>query len=202
MSRGSEDESLTANTEHTAFLCLYYHIPQIKSTDFKRSQKIRRGAASCHCFAMGRTAGSFIRPAREPKQKMSRHKRTPMPGILRANGRHRFFGLLSALVPLLRNGANRRVLHPPGKVTNKKMSALTCAHFFVGDLAGNRTRDCAVRGRRLNRLTTRPYELVLRSEPRTGQISRPKCDYSVIIAYSRSSCNHFCTWLGKIFFAK
>ena len=27
----------------------------------------------------------------------------------------------------------------------------------IGDLAGNRTRDCAVRGRRLNRLTTRPY---------------------------------------------
>ena len=50
MSRGSEDESLTANTEHTAFLCLYYHIPQIKSTDFKRSQKIRRGAAVGGCF--------------------------------------------------------------------------------------------------------------------------------------------------------
>lgn len=29
--------------------------------------------------------------------------------------------------------------------------------LVVGDLAGNRTRDCAVRGRRLNRLTTRPY---------------------------------------------
>ena len=28
--------------------------------------------------------------------------------------------------------------------------------FAFGDLAGNRTRDCAVRGRRLNRLTTRP----------------------------------------------
>ena len=39
MSRGSEDESLTANTEHTAFLCLCYHIPQIKSTDFKKNIK-------------------------------------------------------------------------------------------------------------------------------------------------------------------
>ena len=29
--------------------------------------------------------------------------------------------------------------------------------FWCGDLAGNRTRDCAVRGRRLNRLTTRPF---------------------------------------------
>ena len=28
-----------------------------------------------------------------------------------------------------------------------------------GDLAGNRTRDCAVRGRRLNRLTTRPLQI-------------------------------------------
>ena len=28
-----------------------------------------------------------------------------------------------------------------------------------GDLAGNRTRDCAVRGRRLNRLTTRPFQI-------------------------------------------
>ena len=32
-----------------------------------------------------------------------------------------------------------------------------CSDLFAfGDLAGNRTRDCAVRGRRLNRLTTRP----------------------------------------------
>ena len=31
------------------------------------------------------------------------------------------------------------------------------AQYVDGDLAGNRTRDCAVRGRRLNRLTTRPY---------------------------------------------
>ena len=28
---------------------------------------------------------------------------------------------------------------------------------LLGDLAGNRTRDCAVRGRRLNLLTTRPH---------------------------------------------
>ena len=31
--------------------------------------------------------------------------------------------------------------------------------LVVGDLAGNRTRDCAVRGRRLNRLTTRPFQI-------------------------------------------
>ncbi len=38
----------------------------------------------------------------------------------------------------------------------KAHSSINCA-LFSGDLAGNRTRDCAVRGRRLNRLTTRPY---------------------------------------------
>lgn len=36
-----------------------------------------------------------------------------------------------------------------------------CSDLFKsGDPAGNRTRDCAVRGRRLNRLTTRPFILV------------------------------------------
>ena len=33
------------------------------------------------------------------------------------------------------------------------------AFNLFGDLAGNRTRDCAVRGRRLNRLTTRPLQI-------------------------------------------
>ena len=37
----------------------------------------------------------------------------------------------------------------------KKEQITVCS--FHGDLAGNRTRDCAVRGRRLNRLTTRPF---------------------------------------------
>ena len=130
MSRGSEDESLTANTEHTAFLCLYYHIPQIKSTDFKRSQKIRRrrrwrmlpqaGIPPCE----GRSNRQVRRSERSPKQKLSRCERNPAAGILRANGRHRFFGLLSALVPLLRNGANRRVLHLPGKVTKTKIEQM------------------------------------------------------------------------------
>ena len=37
-----------------------------------------------------------------------------------------------------------------------------CSDLFAfGDLAGNRTRDCAVRGRRLNRLTTRPFRNAL-----------------------------------------
>ena len=47
-----------------------------------------------------------------------------------------------------------------------------------GDLAGNRTRDCAVRGRRLNRLTTRPY---LRGSPHI----------KVIISYPAETCNRF-----------
>ena len=40
---------------------------------------------------------------------------------------------------------------------NVKSSTL----LLSGDLAGNRTRDCAVRGRRLNRLTTRPFAYLL-----------------------------------------
>ena len=39
-----------------------------------------------------------------------------------------------------------------------------------GDLAGNRTRDCAVRGRRLNRLTTRPCFLRTKL-PRSSKIA-------------------------------
>lgn len=82
-----------------------------------------------------------------------------------------------------RRRANRRVHHPPGKgATYKKMSAPLCTHLF-GDLAGNRTRDCAVRGRRLNRLTTRPYEFVLRPEPprRADLPLKPRLlgDYSI-----------------------
>ena len=57
------------------------------------------------------------------------------------------------------------------------------AFNLFGDLAGNRTRDCAVRGRRLNRLTTRPYEFVLRPEPprRADLPLKPRLlgDYSI-----------------------
>lgn len=42
--------------------------------------------------------------------------------------------------------------------------------LVVGDLAGNRTRDCAVRGRRLNRLTTRPCFLRTKI-PRSSKIA-------------------------------
>ncbi len=42
--------------------------------------------------------------------------------------------------------------------THKNKPEQGCSDLSMsGDLAGNRTRDCAVRGRRLNRLTTRPY---------------------------------------------
>lgn len=43
------------------------------------------------------------------------------------------------------------------KEVNQKVFGL----LPFGDLAGNRTRDCAVRGRRLNRLTTRPHLIKL-----------------------------------------
>ena len=46
----------------------------------------------------------------------------------------------------------------PAKLKKNGQKNKFFARFF-GDLAGNRTRDCAVRGRRLNRLTTRPYRL-------------------------------------------
>ena len=59
MSRGSEDESLTANTEHTAFLCLGYHIPQIRSTDFKKNIKRCNATPPCAPFsASGEPPGS------------------------------------------------------------------------------------------------------------------------------------------------
>ena len=44
------------------------------------------------------------------------------------------------------------------------------AFNLFGDLAGNRTRDCAVRGRRLNRLTTRPCFLRTKL-PRSSKIA-------------------------------
>ena len=81
MSRSSEDESLTANTEHTAFLCLCYHIPQIKSTDFKKNIKRCNATPPCAPFsASGEPPGSSS--ARQGRQckKMSRHKRLPNAG--------------------------------------------------------------------------------------------------------------------------
>ena len=54
-------------------------------------------------------------------QKLSRHKRTPMPGILRR---------LSRLVPLLRNGANRRVRHSE-RAPTQKQHLITGAVFVL-----------------------------------------------------------------------
>ena len=71
------------------------------------------------------------------------------------------------------------------------------AFNLFGDLAGNRTRDCAVRGRRLNRLTTRPYSVCV-----ARHICCPSRDYLVIIAYSFLSCNRFCGVFCKNFFQK
>ena len=55
--------------------------------------------------------GFLFHPARSPQTKTEQTKaETPTPGILRAKARYRFLRSLSALVPLLRNGANRRVI--------------------------------------------------------------------------------------------
>lgn len=54
-------------------------------------------------------------------------------------------------------------------------------HLF-GDLAGNRTRDCAVRGRRLNLLTTRPRKISV-----------------LIISHRKTKCKRFCLCCEKFF---
>ena len=132
--------------------------------------------------------GFLFHPARSPQTKTEQTKaETPTPGILRRQSR---------LVRRLRRRTNRQVISSARQGRQyKKMSTLMCTHFFDGDLAGNRTRDCAVRGRRLNRLTTRPY-LVLAA---VLHLSR---DYLVIIAYSFLSCNRFCGIFCKNFFQK
>ena len=89
MSRGSEDESLTANTEHTAFLCLYYHIPEIRSTNFKKNIKRCNATPPRAPFsASGEPTGSSSARQRvlhppgkgATYKKMSRHKRLPNAG--------------------------------------------------------------------------------------------------------------------------
>ena len=111
-----------------------------------------------------------------------------------------------------------------GKGIKKAHSSINCA-LFSGDLAGNRTRDCAVRGRRLNRLTTRPYFVCGELSKLTGLFYRGSLqnspafllerfsmsarrfaflsrDYLVIIAYNSRSCNRFCMRFCKNFFRK
>ena len=63
----------------------------------------------------------------------------------------------------------------------------------IGDLAGNRTRDCAVRGRRLNRLTTRPFLLfdslagnTSRATPARAFIFYLRSDYTIIAIFLQS----------------
>ena len=77
----------------------------------------------------------FIHPARSSIQKNEYAlAHPPAPGILRAKARYRFLRSLSALVPLLRNGANRRVTSSTRQGRQyKKMSTLMCTHFFDGE---------------------------------------------------------------------
>ena len=79
--------------------------------------------------------GYFIHPARSSIQKNEQtYAGNRATGILRAKARYRFLRSLSALVPLLRNGANRRVISSARQGRQyKKMSTLMCTHFFDGD---------------------------------------------------------------------
>ena len=129
-------------------------------------------------------------------------KETAKQGILRLRLVRRFVGMLpraGILLCLARKERGDGTVHRsphfaarsrpplafprPARSAQQKMSGQKSAQFIDGDLAGNRTRDCAVRGRRLNRLTTRPYELVLRSEPprRANFPLKPRLlgDYSI-----------------------
>ena len=97
--------------------------------------------------------GYFIHPARSSIQKNEYTlAHPPAPGILWAKARYRFLRSLSALVPLLRNGANRRVIssarqgHRKQKLSRQKPRpqrreyfggrAASCAAFGVGRTAG------------------------------------------------------------------
>ena len=103
--------------------------------------------------ASGEPPGFLFHPARSSIQKNERTlAHPPAPGILRAKARYRFLRSLSALVPLLRNGANRRVSssarqgHRKQKLSRQKPrplrreyfggKAASCAAFGVGRTAG------------------------------------------------------------------
>ena len=68
-----------------------------------------------------------------------------------------------------------------------------------GDLAGNRTRDCAVRGRRLNRLTTRPFRGFLRDYSISRTILQPiLCAFPQKFSQKKTSANAaFRKWLTR-----
>lgn len=99
-----------------------------------------------------------------------------------------FFGCLAGNLPNPASGSLRQSvatlartarLFATGKITTKKRRL---SPSYRGDLAGNRTRDCAVRGRRLNLLTTRPWLLTEK-----------------IITYKIISCNRFSFVFKKFF---
>ena len=90
---------------------------------------------SCHCSAMGRTAVFFIHPAGSPPTKIEQaHACSIYCGDLAGNTSGECalpsFRAMPALVPLLRNGANRRLLHPPGNLTNAKKECAQAHSFF------------------------------------------------------------------------
>ena len=81
-----------------------------------------------HRLSTCRTAGWF--PHRKPNKKEPEGSWQTgfLPGILRANRRMRFIVRFSALVPLLRNGANRGLVSAP-KAKQKRAKRLFFAWY-------------------------------------------------------------------------
>ena len=134
-------------------------------------------------FAARREGGGAASPANTKKRptrtRIGLYRRSmkgnTKPGMLRLRLMRRFVGMLpraGILLCLARKERGDGTVHRsphfaarsrpplafprPARSPQQKMSGQKSAQFIDGDLAGNRTRDCAVRGRRLNRLTTRP----------------------------------------------
>ena len=106
-----------------------------------------------------------------------------LPGILRANARYRLSVPCPPSCHCSAMGRTAVFFIRPATSPMQKKSVHKHTHFFDGDLAGNRTRDCAVRGRRLNRLTTRPYSIV------GGHLIEPSAPHKIVLhkPYSRSA---------------
>ena len=91
--------------------------------------------------------GYFIHPARSSIQKNEQTKaETPASGILRAKARYRFLRSLSALVPLLRNGTNRRVISSARQGHRKQKLSRLMPETERREYFGGRAASCAAFG--------------------------------------------------------
>lgn len=78
----------------------------------------------------------------------------------------------------------------------KNKSEQGCSDLLAdGDPAGNRTRDCAVRGRRLNLLTTRPYSQYflcwVKQIFASTVVENPRCGFRLIAVQGSARLNLF-----------